>query len=273
MSTSERWYGPGEMAKKLGVSVKALRVYEREGLVEPLRAESGWRAYGPTQVEQLHRIIALRDLGLTLKQIKALLRSGQAGFDAVLAMQQEALEVQRAKIDRGLELLKAARRKLNDGQALTVDDLTHLTQETTMSKQSAMQALRTKYDTLLQARHLDGDRSALISHAEQHIAAIGKTRADIKAAYEPLWAEAKRLMEIGDDASEDAKALYRSWLAAMPGFKLPTEFPMEKAQALRETFLEAMTDPKIAGTLPFDPAIFPFVARIARGMRERGELD
>jgi DNA-binding transcriptional MerR regulator len=273
MQAKERWYGPGEMAKKLGVSVKALRVYEREGLVAPLRAESGWRAYGPAQVEQLHRIIALRDLGLTLKQIKQLLDGGQAGFDAVLAMQQDALEAQRAKIGRGLNLLKAARRKLSNGEALTVDDLTHLTQETTMSKPAAMEALRTKYEALLQARDLAGERSALISHAEQHIAAIGKTRADIKAAYEPLWAEAKRLMEIGDDASEDAKALYRHWLAAVPGFKLPTEMPMETAKALRETFLEAMADPKIAGNLPFDPAIFPFVARVGKGMRERGELE
>ncbi len=39
----ERWFGPGETARRLGVTTKALRVYEREGLVVPHRAESRWR--------------------------------------------------------------------------------------------------------------------------------------------------------------------------------------------------------------------------------------
>ena len=61
------------MAARLGVSSKALRVYEREGLVEPGRSAAGWRAYGPAQAARLHQIMALRGLGLSLKQIKALL--------------------------------------------------------------------------------------------------------------------------------------------------------------------------------------------------------
>ncbi len=40
---SEQWLGPGEMARRLGVTPKALRVYEREGLVTAARTEAGWR--------------------------------------------------------------------------------------------------------------------------------------------------------------------------------------------------------------------------------------
>lgn len=273
MQAKERWYGPGEMAKKLGVSVKALRVYEREGLVEPLRAESGWRAYGPAQVEQLHRIIALRDLGLTLKQIKRLLSSGQAGFDAVLALQQDALEAQKARIERGLGLLKAARRKLGNGEALTVDDLTHLTQETTMSKFMAVQTLKTKYNALLEARGLDALQDEISNRARERFAAMGKTAEQIAGVYYELFLEAKQLMDIGDDASEEAKALYRRWRGGVGDFKPPADVPMERLEALRTAFREAMADPEIANSLPFDPAIFPFIARIGKGMKERGELD
>ena len=37
---------PAEAARLLGVSAKALRLYERHGLVKPLRSENGWRTYG-----------------------------------------------------------------------------------------------------------------------------------------------------------------------------------------------------------------------------------
>ena len=67
----ERWLGPGEAAAKLGVTVKALRVYEREGLVKPARTAGGWRAYGPAQIARIHMIIVMRELGLSLKTIGA----------------------------------------------------------------------------------------------------------------------------------------------------------------------------------------------------------
>ncbi len=63
----EQWFGPGETARRLGVTTKALGVYEREGLVVPRGAESQWRLYGPAQISRLHQIIVLRDLGLPLK--------------------------------------------------------------------------------------------------------------------------------------------------------------------------------------------------------------
>jgi len=57
---SEQWLGPGEMARRLGVTPKALRVYEREGLVAAGRTEAGWRVYGPAQAARLHQIIVVR---------------------------------------------------------------------------------------------------------------------------------------------------------------------------------------------------------------------
>ncbi len=36
---------PAEAARRLGISIKALKLYERLGLVHPLRTQKGWRLY------------------------------------------------------------------------------------------------------------------------------------------------------------------------------------------------------------------------------------
>lgn len=64
-SSSERHLSPAEAGRKRGVSRKTLRLYERHGLlVAPLRAENGWRAYGPAEMARLHQVLALEALGL-----------------------------------------------------------------------------------------------------------------------------------------------------------------------------------------------------------------
>ena len=54
MSPAARFLNAAEAASRLGVSVKALRLYERRGLITPGRTAAGWRAYGP---EESHRVV------------------------------------------------------------------------------------------------------------------------------------------------------------------------------------------------------------------------
>src|ERR1051326_3674757 len=63
----DRFLSPSEVARRFGVSIKALRLYERRGLIKPLRSAAGWRAYGPGQIGRLHQILALKQLGLSLE--------------------------------------------------------------------------------------------------------------------------------------------------------------------------------------------------------------
>lgn len=67
-----------EAAQRLGVSTKALRVYERAGLIRPRRSAAGWRLYGPRDLEDARGIIAWRLLGVGLADI-AELQSADAG--------------------------------------------------------------------------------------------------------------------------------------------------------------------------------------------------
>src|SRR3954469_3262976 len=86
---------PAETARRFGVTIKALRVYEARGLLTPLRESAGatraqWRAYGPQQLARLHQILALKRMGLSLGRIGEIL-AGPDTLAAVLALQADAL--------------------------------------------------------------------------------------------------------------------------------------------------------------------------------------
>jgi DNA-binding transcriptional MerR regulator len=65
----------GDFARIGGVSVRTLRYYEEAGLLIPAAVDptTGYRSYSAHQLPRLHRIIALKDLGLSLRQLAPLL--------------------------------------------------------------------------------------------------------------------------------------------------------------------------------------------------------
>jgi phosphoribosylaminoimidazole-succinocarboxamide synthase len=133
VSQPSRFFSPAETARRLKVSTKALRLYERLGLVKPVRTSTGWRTYGPDQMVRLHQVLALKHPGLPLRRVGELLGDQLADLDAVLLLQESALRARIADDASRLELLVAVRRRLADGETLSVDDLIHLTRETVMT--------------------------------------------------------------------------------------------------------------------------------------------
>src|SRR5687768_6017954 len=113
---------PTEAARRFGVTIKALRLYEDRGLLTPLRSKSGWRTYGPDQIARLHQILALKQLGLSLASIGQLMASADT-LDTVLSLQDQAMIRESRRIARAQLLIRAARAKLKAGQALSIDDL------------------------------------------------------------------------------------------------------------------------------------------------------
>ncbi|MFE7191335.1 MerR family transcriptional regulator [Kitasatospora sp. NPDC057541] len=65
----------GDFAKHGRVSVRMLRHYDAVGLLRPARVDpfSGYRCYEAVQLARLNRLIALKDLGFTLQQVRAVL--------------------------------------------------------------------------------------------------------------------------------------------------------------------------------------------------------
>lgn len=65
----------GIVAKRIGLSVDAIRFYERNGLLpRPLRTEGGFRRYGENDVERLAFVRRVQGLGFKLSEIRGLLR-------------------------------------------------------------------------------------------------------------------------------------------------------------------------------------------------------
>jgi len=105
-----RHRSPSEVARRLGISVKALRLYEQRGLVAPGRTPAGWRAYDPDQIDRVTEIVALRALGLGLSQIGQLLKGQSQGLGPMLAAHQAALEDRADALAHTLEKVRSFQR-------------------------------------------------------------------------------------------------------------------------------------------------------------------
>ena len=65
----------GIVAKRIGLTVDAIRFYERNGLLpHPPRTEGGFRRYGDNDVDTLAFIRRVQGLGFKLSEIRGLLR-------------------------------------------------------------------------------------------------------------------------------------------------------------------------------------------------------
>ena len=81
----------GEAAKKIGVSVRTLQYYDREGLLSPsAESEGGRRLYTDKDLVMLHQIISLKSLGFSLDDIKHRLISLETSTDVAAALTGQA---------------------------------------------------------------------------------------------------------------------------------------------------------------------------------------
>lgn len=105
-------YRIGEFAKLSGVSTKTLRHYDQMGLLRPaaVDARTRYRCYAPTQLRELSSILALRDLGLSLPEIRAFLsRTGsRADRRALLLRLQQSTQHTIERAMQSLNNIEAA---------------------------------------------------------------------------------------------------------------------------------------------------------------------
>ena len=103
----------GEVAKKMGVTVRTLQYYDKEGLLSPsAESEGGRRLYTDKDLITLHQIISLKSLGFSLGDIKERLISLETPIDVANALTKQADDI-RQKIEQlqaslsAIEQLKA----------------------------------------------------------------------------------------------------------------------------------------------------------------------
>jgi len=126
VNSSAQFLNPAAAALKLGVSAKALRLYEQHGLITPHRTAAGWRAYGPGEIARAAEIVTLRALGLSLAQIARVLGDDPQDLGLALAAHQATLEARMRELAGAVEKVRDIRASLAQGKSPTAIELVQL---------------------------------------------------------------------------------------------------------------------------------------------------
>ena len=109
-----------DVARRTGLTTRALRFYEARGLVQPLRSTSGRRFYGPAELERVHQIVTLKRAGLTLAQIERFTRDGPVSLARIVAAQLAALSAQADDIAAARALLLTVQSRIERSEPIDV---------------------------------------------------------------------------------------------------------------------------------------------------------
>lgn len=244
------------VARRFGVSVKALRVYEKAGLLKPARTMAGWRIYQAPELERLSAILALKQLGLPLKRIGELLR-GRGDLAAALVLQEAALEDAKSEAEQALALVRAARAKLAQSGHLSPDELGSLVRSTAMSEfkwNDKMETLAQKHYTPEQLQEL---RSRPFTAEDQ---------ARVSAAWAEVFSDIEALGPDADPTTGRALEIGRRAQALIAEFTQGDPAMFKAAGAMNR---EAMTDPDLAKQMPAAPH-WQFMGKVFEVLKTRG---
>lgn len=110
------FYRIHEFAKLAGVSVKTLHHYDRLRLMKPGRTVAGYRLYTDRDLERLQQIVALKFLGLSLRQIKVVLDRAALELPDAFRLQRQVLEQKQDLQARAIRAIREAEKTIAPGQ-------------------------------------------------------------------------------------------------------------------------------------------------------------
>jgi DNA-binding transcriptional MerR regulator len=112
----------GEVAKKMGVTARALQYYDREGLFSPsCISEGGRRLYSDKDIVKLHQILTFKSLGFSFDEIKNRLTSIDTPQKAIIALteQSNSIQTQINTLTQSLQAIELLKNEIEQMQ--TVD--------------------------------------------------------------------------------------------------------------------------------------------------------
>lgn len=217
-----QFYHTGQFARKAKVSERALRYYDRIGLLCPAQhSQSGYRLYTDADIARLQQILALKFLGFSLEEIGRCLDYGPGALRESLAQQKAMLQERRSQIDKIIRALDEA-----DGVLARNNDdwepIVHVVQVMQMTQSNEW---RNKYLTEEQIRQMDElSKASYTEEDRKKLQAWGAnfTEQDQQRAtqqWNEVIAEARRLVAAGSDpASAEAQTWVTRYLALIEEF-------------------------------------------------------
>ncbi len=197
----------GELARRTGVSVRTLHHYDEIGLLRPSgRTPTGHRLYGAEDLARLQQVKSLRQLGLSLDEVRACLDrpdySARRVIELHLARLREQIALQQHLYERldGLARWLDARDGSGGARPAPIDELARIVEMMTMVE---------SYYTPEQLEWLKRRRET-----------VGEERIrEVEAEWPRLIAEVRAEMERGTDpADARVQALARRWTGLVEEF-------------------------------------------------------
>ncbi|MCQ6561803.1 MerR family transcriptional regulator [Paenibacillus mendelii] len=146
-----RHWKVGEIAKLTGLTVRTLRFYDQIGLFSPSgQTESGHRLYSESDLSRLQQILSLKELGLSLEEIKSVLTGGQISPLEIVDLQIGRIKEQIRLQQKLLEQLGHVSKLMQGKAQLTFEDFTSLLQAMKMHIEKPVIERQTSWE-----RHLD----------------------------------------------------------------------------------------------------------------------
>ncbi len=184
----------GELAKRTGVSVRALHHYDEIGLLSPShRSEAGYRLYTEIDVARLQQIRSLRALGLSLEEARDFLKRPEVVPGRVLQLHIEHLKERIAAQQSLCDRLEWVVGRWRSDENVPTEELLQIIEVTNMID---------KYYTPEQREQMKQRAETL---GQDHIR-------EAEAEWPQLMAKVQAEMDQGTDpADERVQALARRW--------------------------------------------------------------
>jgi MerR family transcriptional regulator, thiopeptide resistance regulator len=195
----------GELAERVGLSVRALHHYEEIGLLRPAgRTESGHRLYGAAEVLRLQGIASLRALGFSLAEIGEYLEDPNFAPERVVRLHVERLRG-RIELERRLcERLEFVAKRLESVEDPSAEEFIETVMEVT------------KMSERVEKYYTPGQLETLARRREE----IGEERIrEVEAEWPELIAAVETEMQRGTDPTDErVQALARRWMELVEAF-------------------------------------------------------
>jgi DNA-binding transcriptional MerR regulator len=195
-----------EIARRTGLTARALRFYEARGLVKPLRTANGRRCFGPAELARLHAIVALKRAGFTLAAIQRLLAGRETDLGRLVAAQIAELDIRATELADTRTLLTTVLSRIDRREPIDVATLCSLISKGNIMSQENWQAVSDRY---------------LSDDAKADFAAAPMPAGFDQAAYAAQWADLTARIEAAlplDPATPVAQAFYAEWQKLLAPF-------------------------------------------------------
>jgi DNA-binding transcriptional MerR regulator len=245
-----------EVARRTGLTSRALRFYEARGLLKPLRTYSGRRLYGCGELERIQQILALKRAGLTLAQIGKLTAQRTMDLRPIVEAQLNVIEERKAELDEARTLLLSIKSRIDRGEP--VDAATFCSLIRQGDKIMEAQDWKKVTDRYFSSEEQD--------HWAKHPPAADFDQAEYSRKWKDLGDRVQAAIPNGPNRPE-AQALYDEWQALLAPFKaVATPEMMAGATHLYQRMGEWHGEMPNA---PFTPEAFRFIQEIGRRRKEK----